>query len=245
MHGWLKDHKHFSDYYLKLPNALCQNGFYFYVMFLFVKNGSYSEAGFANMYFHALRNILIRWVAFDHPLENLEPGSAPLLPGQDPNAKSNDYYYSGHTGTAVLAFCMCIQYEKKPMQWFGFIFLMFTAINMTVHHGHYVLDIYIGAFTAFVAYIINGKTKFFWNYQFTRAWWAIMSQLFCCCLRKRILTEPIEKIVDDYRASHPNIQVDEFEYNIVHYDEKLEKNSKDDRKESYKMEVKDLEQESQ
>merc|ERR1712183_565327 len=126
-------------------------------------------------YFHFLRNILIRWVAFDHPLDNLEPGSAPLLPGQDPNAKSNDYYYSGHTGTAVLAFCIAVQYEKKWVQWTGFIFLIFTALNMSVHHGHYILDIYIGMFTGFVMYFLNGKTRFIWAYYVCRLWWAFIS----------------------------------------------------------------------
>jgi len=133
------------------------------------------EAGIANIYFHFLRNILIRWVAFDHPLDNLEPGSAPILPGQDPNKRSNDYYYSGHTGTAVLAFCISIQYEKKWVQWVGYVFLIFTALNMTVHHGHYILDIYIGAFAGVIAYMVNSKTRFFWAYYSSRFWHTLLS----------------------------------------------------------------------
>ena len=242
VHNWLKEHKDFSDYYLKLPNAILQNGFYFYVMGVFVWSGSHIEAGWANFYFHALRNLLIRWVTFDHPLENLEPGSAPLQPGgQDPDAKSNDYYYSGHTGTAVLALCITIQFERKGFQWCGFIFLVFTGINMSIHHGHYILDIYIGAFVAFLAYILNAKTKFFWNYFFCKVYCIFISQLFCCCLKTATITDPIEKVVEEYKISHPRLQVDEWCYNVV--DDGI-KDSGEEIKDMDRIEIKDLEKEN-
>jgi len=116
MHDWFKEHSSISNIIFKTPNHMAINGFYFYIMIRFIIDGARIECGIANNFFHILRNICIRTTALDHPLDNLQT-TCPNFPGaQSPKFFPNDYYFSGHVGTATMAFCFAAQYENKTIQ---------------------------------------------------------------------------------------------------------------------------------
>lgn len=162
VHHWLRDHRMFSTYVLKIFGHVVLNAFYFWAMIRFWMYGCVTEAGWCNIYFHILRNIMVRVCTYSAPLSNIEPGLAGIPGGEDDTDPTNDFYFSGHVGTCMMMTSMAIQHLSKRWQWACFGATCFTTMNMVAHHGHFIHDMYIGGIIGFFSYKLAYHTKYFW-----------------------------------------------------------------------------------
>lgn len=86
------------------------------------------------------------------PFGNLQPGSVPL-PGSRPyDQPGNDYYFSGHTCSAVILCIMFVHNDWKILGVIAGLFVVYTIPVLLLHHGHYSHDCLIGFYIAFVFY---------------------------------------------------------------------------------------------
>jgi membrane-associated phospholipid phosphatase len=61
---------------------------------------------------------------------------------------STDFFFSGHTGLAVLAAVELARTRQKPLLAVGVLIALFEAATVLVLRAHYTMDVYTGAVTA-------------------------------------------------------------------------------------------------
>lgn len=61
---------------------------------------------------------------------------------------STDFFFSGHTGLAVLAAVELARTGRKPLMVLGVSIVLFEALTVLVLRAHYTMDVYTGAVTA-------------------------------------------------------------------------------------------------
>ena len=152
---------------------------YAVIVVFFILYGTMSEALFTYLGFTYLRDQCIRLFVLQHPIGNLEPGSA-YLPGTRPyDLKSNDYYFSGHTASATVMMCMYIHGGYKWMGFFSTVMVIYTGLDMTLHRGHFIHDVYIGFMITVLIFLFFVKILPAVKYTQMRIYMAILFSFLC------------------------------------------------------------------
>jgi hypothetical protein len=70
---------------------------------------------------------------------------------------STDFFFSGHTGLAVLAAVELARTGRKSLTALGVLIALFEAWTVLVLRAHYTMDVYAGAVTALLVADLSGR----------------------------------------------------------------------------------------
>ena len=70
------------------------------------------------------------------------------------------------------------------MSYLCFGFYVFTIINMTSHHGHYIVDLYAGTMVGWILFVMNTRYSEFHFHVILRCY-SFICNIFCCGLGKK------------------------------------------------------------
>ena len=132
-----------------------------------------------------------------------------------PYAKTNDYYYSGHTGLCIILLMMMILHiQKRTSIFFGCIVLSATLYMLTVTRAHYVNDIFIGAVAALTV------IKFGYYIRFTVHYISILSycKLFTPCKQHKINIKHFINNAIKFYAKNKKLNVKNMKYEKIDKD---------------------------
>ena len=71
--------------------------------------------------------------------------------------KTNDFFFSGHVGLAVLQMCEFDKLKKYNWVLISFFILLLEFFTMIVLRGHYTVDIFAGIIIAHYSFIIADR----------------------------------------------------------------------------------------
>ena len=178
-HTWVQENWNVRTVQVTFNTIWINLAGYVVIWTMFILYGKMQEALWTYLAFTYARDLCIRLFVLQHPIGNQEPGSA-YQPGTRPyDLKSNDYYFSGHTASATVMLCMYIHGGYKKMAILSGLMVIYTGLDMTLHRGHFIHDVYIGFMITILIFQIFVKILPPIKYFTMRAYMALLFSLLC------------------------------------------------------------------
>ena len=108
--------------------------------------------------FYGIRGLLLN--LFDIPiLINCNSKTPSIYSISTPYGRGNDYFYSGHTGSALNMSILFYRYNHRKLFWWGLFVTMVQGYVMTVTKQHLCIDVIVGFCLAHYFSILSQKVQ--------------------------------------------------------------------------------------
>ena len=103
--------------------------------------------------FYLFRFVIMKIFLLDYPRDYIftYPGVRSLFVSY---LKTNDFFFSGHTGFPLIIFCDCIGKNYKKIAYLSLFTFIIEFFSMLALRGHYSIDLVVGAFIGIYVYFI-------------------------------------------------------------------------------------------
>ena len=103
--------------------------------------------------FYLFRFIIMKIFLLDYPRDYIftYPGVRSLFVSY---LKTNDFFFSGHTGFPLIIFCDCIGKNYKKIAYLSLFTFIIEFFSMLALRGHYSIDLVVGAFIGVYVYFM-------------------------------------------------------------------------------------------
>lgn len=124
----------------------------FIILFMFY--GKLEYIGLNFLLFYGIRGILLNLFEFNI-LENYVFGNPPFYSIITPWGRAADFFYSGHTGCALILSLFILEYGHVKLFYFGLVITFIQGYVMMILKAHYSIDIIAGFIVAHYFYFIS------------------------------------------------------------------------------------------
>lgn len=121
---------------------------------LFIYNGKLEYVSLNFLLFYGIRGILLNLFEFNI-LENYVFGNPPFYSIITPWGRAADFFYSGHTGCALILSLFILEYGHVKLFYFGLVITFIQGYVMMILKAHYSIDIIVGFIAAHYFYFIS------------------------------------------------------------------------------------------
>lgn len=124
----------------------------FIILYMFYGKLEYVALNF--LLFYGIRGILLNVFEFNI-LENYVFGNPPFYSIITPWGRAADFFYSGHTGCALILSLFILEYGHIKLFYFGLVITFIQGYVMMILKAHYSIDIIVGFIAAHYFYFIS------------------------------------------------------------------------------------------